>query len=309
MLSAGVLEAEKAVMEEIIDYKKLNKIESYEFFEIKKDLIDGQIQNIQNLIISENLTLEGYKENCKSQLNYENKLLEFLNNDKKVTEKENNIIKDRINKRIEILKSEIEQEVPEEDEDANEEEENENENKEKENENTNEEEKEKDSNTSTNNDITDKNLQAKNSNKKIVEIKDKFLYETLNKRLNEYQLAIEYFDKHSLTSQSNDAFGKIREIKKVLHLLESGEEDIDQKEIPESITPDYISGCTKQERFEKFSKLIKEYSNMKNELVNKRNKILERFNLMEKRDQNKIVKNFLTFFNFFIFVFLYFFMF
>jgi hypothetical protein len=295
MLSAGVLEAEKAVMDEIIEYKKLNKIEFYDFFELKKDLIDGQIQNIQNLIVSENLTLEGYKANCQNQLNYENKLLEFLKNDKNVSEKEINIIKERINKRIEILNIEIEQEVPE---DEEEESGDANENKD------GNEDKDKDTNLGNN---LNQNKNSKNENEtgsetiklealnnnintnKVIEIKDKFLYETLKKRLNEYQLAIEYFDKHNLTSQSNDALGKTRDIKKVLNLLESGKEDINQKEIPESITPDYISGCSKQERFEKFSKLIKEYSNMKNDLVNKRNKILEKFNLMEKREQNKIV--------------------
>ena len=50
MLSAGVLEAEKEVIDSIIEYKKLHKID-FDFFQIKKDLIDGQIQNIQNLII------------------------------------------------------------------------------------------------------------------------------------------------------------------------------------------------------------------------------------------------------------------
>lgn len=285
MLSAGVLEAEKEVIDGIIEYKNTQKIDC-DFFQIKKDLIDGQIQNIQNMIISESLTLEGYKQNCSTQLNYENKLLEFLKNDKKVSEKESKIIKERINKRIEILNSELQQEVAEEEE----EEENGDKNEE------NDENKENQNEPKTEED-TQKNSQEENHAEEIkirgsikeIEIKDKFLYDTLKKRVYEYHLAVEYFDKHNLPIQSKEAFNRIKDLNKAMHLMEIGKEDLSDLEIPESITPDFISGCSKQERFEKFSKLIKEYNNIKNELINKRNKVLERFNLLEKKEQNKIV--------------------
>jgi hypothetical protein len=294
MLSAGVLEDEKRIMEEIIEYKKSQNIE-YDFFEIKKDLLDGQILNIQNLIISESLTLEGYKDNIKTQLNYENNLLIILEEEKvkekeivkdnKLNEEQIQIIINRINKRIEILNSEFMQQINEEEE--------ENQLEKQESEINIELIKEKESeNLDINKKQEIESVEIKTPIKEIL-IKNQFLYDTLKKRQIEYQLAIEYFDKHDLTTQSKDAFLKLGELNKAIKLLESGIEILDTNNndftIPESITPDYISGCSKQERFEKFSKLIKEYGNIKNELVNKKNKILENFNLLEKREQNKIV--------------------
>ncbi len=127
--------------------------------------------------------------------------------------------------------------------------------------------------------------------RKVVEIKDMFLYETLKKRMVEYKLAIEYFEKTGLREQEKDATCKVREIQKAIIKLEDGKEIDDVNIIPESVNSDYICGCSKQDRLEKFTKLIKEYNNMKNEISAQQNKVLERFNQLQKKDQLKIVFN------------------
>lgn len=57
------------------------------------------------------------------------------------------------------------------------------------------------------------------------------------------------------------------------------------------INPEYINNCTKKERVDKYTKLIKEFNKNKIEMANKRNKILKDFNQMAKKDQLKKVKN------------------
>lgn len=291
MFSAGVLEDEKNVMDEILAYKKSKNLEE-DFYIFKKDLLDGEIQKIQNMIIQEVLTLDGYKSNLNIQMNYEKKLLEAAKSDKNLSKELLEIIEKRINKRIEIINSELQQEVPEEESPENEAQVDK---KNEESANT----ENKNIITETENKpvpITDDNLIDINrpsdvvsvTSRKVVEIKDMFLYETLKKRLIEYKLAIEYFEKNNLQNQEKDAIAKVREIQKAMIVLEDGK-DIDDITIPESINPEYISGYSKEQRFEKFTKLIKEYNNIKNEIASQRNRVLEKFNQLQKKEQNKIV--------------------
>ena len=51
MFCASILEDEKRVLDEIINYKKSKNLES-DTFEIKKDLLDGEIQRIQLQIVN-----------------------------------------------------------------------------------------------------------------------------------------------------------------------------------------------------------------------------------------------------------------
>jgi len=57
------------------------------------------------------------------------------------------------------------------------------------------------------------------------------------------------------------------------------------------VSPDYISGCSKNERFEKYSKLIKEIKKNKKELLDLKNKMMNDFQKMQKKDQiRKVLK-------------------
>jgi hypothetical protein len=299
MQSAGVLEEEKNVIDEIIQYKKKNKLE-YDYFNFKKDLLDGEIQKIQNMIIEEILTLNGYKANITVELNYEKKLLQFLKDDKNLKEEEKRIVHERINKRIEKINEELEQQIPEEEPEGEEGnlETNQMENKEKPENQQKEKDKNKNEESLKEEDINKIDINNTDNisviTRKVVEIKDMFLYETLKKRMIEYKLAIEYFEKNDLQAQAKDGINRAREIQKAIIKLEDGN-DIDDLNIPESINPEYICGCTKQERLEKFTKLIKEYNNIKNEISIQQNKVLEKFNQLSKKDQLKIVRKRITF--------------
>jgi hypothetical protein len=223
--------------------------------------------------------------------------LELLQEDKNFKANEKKIIEERINKRIQKINEELEQQVPEEEEEGNAAEgeadntkaNNETEAAEKQTaENLKEKEKTEEANHEEQIDLNRNSDNVSVQARKVVEIKDMFLYETLKKRMIEYKLAIEYFEKNGLQEQEKDANAKAREIQKAIIKLEDGKE-IDDVNIPESVNPEYICGCSKQERLEKFTKLIKEYNHIKNEISAQQNKVLERFNQLQKKDQLKIV--------------------
>ena len=287
MFCASILEDEKRVLDEIINYKKSKNLES-DTFEIKKDLLDGEIQRIQLQIVNEVITFEDYKNKISEELNYEKKLLEFAKSDKQLRPEELKIIQERIIKRIELINLELEQQAPI--EEAEEQADIPKSEEVKPNVTTeNKMEAEIKKNIDENELIV---IQTHDvitvKSKKVVEIKDEFLYEALKKRLSEYKLALEYFEKHNLSEQEKISIAKAREIQKAINILEAGNE-IQDFDIPESISPDFICGCSKQERFDNYSNIVKEFNKMKNEEVCKRNKIMEKFNQMEKKEQNKCV--------------------
>ncbi len=118
--SAGVMENEKIIIEEIINYKKSKNLD-YDYFENNSNLIDMAISKIQTDIICNVLTIDGYKIQVKNQLEFELDNIEKAKIDIKVSDEERKIIINRIEKRIEILNIELIQEVEgyEENEDEN----------------------------------------------------------------------------------------------------------------------------------------------------------------------------------------------
>lgn len=115
--SAGVMEAEKEVMTEIISYKKSKNAE-FEYYESKSSMLDMEISKLQTAIICNYLTLEGYKQQIQKQLNLEEKLLDNAKGDTELNNEEKEKVINRIQNRIEIIKSELSQEINEEDEEG-----------------------------------------------------------------------------------------------------------------------------------------------------------------------------------------------
>lgn len=113
--SAGVLEQEKTILDEIIEYKKSNNFE-YDFFDTKKNIIDMEVSKIQTNIICGNLTFADYKKLLAKQLSHEERLIEFLSKDSDLNEEEKHKANERIKNRINILNEELKQEVDEEEE-------------------------------------------------------------------------------------------------------------------------------------------------------------------------------------------------
>lgn len=300
MYSAGVLEDEKNVIDEIIAYKKQKSLE-YDFFSIKKDLLDGEIQKIQNLIIDGALTIEAYKAKITTQLTLEKQLLENMMKDNNLNQAEKKIIEQRISKRIDIINNELQQEVPEaEEEDGNEnpkEEENKKLNEVKENvmksiaveENKPLENNEK--NTLKNNSLNNNSKKdfgealEKNASVKLAEDP---LLNKIKELENEYKSALDYFTKNGLTEQEDDAMKKYREIQKAKQLLENGKKII-QDSLPKNVDSDYICGMSKKERFDNFTNIIKEYNQIKKNLINDRKKVADRISQLPKNEIRKIV--------------------
>jgi hypothetical protein len=307
MYCAGVLEDEKRVMSEIIECKKKRKID-YDFFSIKYDLLDGEIQKIQNLIIDGALSLEAYKAKIATELTTEKKLLENMMNDANLSQAEKKIIEQRISKRIEIIKQELTQEVPEGEEEGeglgeaeldeaqlqikqneiklNEVKENvikkinEEESKPLE-----ENEKKKEEEDKNKEKIQSAQALEKNASVKLAEDP---LLNKIKELENEYKFALEYFKKNELSEQEADAIQKYREIQKAKNLCESGKK-INEDNLPKNVDCDFICGMTKKERFDNFTNIIKEYNQFKKSLINERNKMAERFSQLPKNELKKIV--------------------
>jgi hypothetical protein len=70
--------------------------------------------------------------------------------------------------------------------------------------------------------------------------------------------------------------------------MENGEE-VDELNLPIDVSPDYICGCSKQDRLNKYSNIIKEYSNKKNELSQKIEKAKQ--TIQSTNNKREIEKN------------------
>ncbi len=300
MYSAGVLEDEKNILDEIIKYKKKQNLD-YDFFSIKKDLLDGEIQKIQNLIIDGVLSLEAYKAKITIELTLEKQLLENLIKDKNLNNEEKKIIEKRISKRIEIINSELQQEVPEGEGEGEGEEENRNP-KEEENKKLNEvkenvlksiaveegkplenNEKLKDSIKNSKQDFG----QALEKNASI-KLADDPLLNKIKELENEYKSAMDYFNKNGFTEKYEDATYKYRDIQKAKNLVECGKK-FNENSLPKNIDSDYICSMSKRERFDNFTNIIKEYNQIKKNLINDRKKVADRITQLPKNEIRKIV--------------------
>ena len=117
----------------------------------------------------------------------------------------------------------------------------------------------------------------------------------LQKRLEEYQEAYEYFKKNSMLIRQGNAVKAIEQINLVKESLKKIEENENWKEadisnLPEEITPEFIYGCTYEKRNDEFDKVItyrkKQLKNLENYI-----KYLEKFpskrEILEKRKKLK----------------------
>ncbi len=280
MQSLGALNEDKTAMDEIITYKKSRNLD-YDFFESKKDVIDVKSTEITNMIEFGALDLDEYKATITVQLKWDQELIKFAEKDSKITQPERDVILTRINKRIEIINSELAQEMPDEEEELDEEN---NENKET----TSNENKE-----TTSNENKETSNEIKTDPEPIIqkphEIKNKKLYSEIQTKLTDYKDAAEYFHKIGSAEQEEDAYSRAKEISQAVKLFEEGKEnEVDEFSLPIGITPDYICGYTKQERLNKFSEIIKEFSRRKNELNEALVQRTEKLRQIDKREFAKI---------------------
>lgn len=279
MKSIGVLQNELEVLDNIIEFKTKNNYDP-DYFENKKTMVEAEIMKIENLCSVGVMSLDMYKKTIQNELNWEEQLVSLIQKDIKTPQDELKIVKERINKRIDIIKSELEQEIDEEPEEESVAVE------------INEETKPLDvqnnqQNSSENNVINTET--EKLVEKKPIEIKNKRLFEEIKSRLIDYKDAADYFRKIGSAKQEEDAFNKARDLHQALRSFEEGKEDsVDEFSLPIGITPDYICGSTKQERLNNFSNIIKEFSKRKNELNDAVKERAEKLSKLDKREFAKI---------------------
>ena len=141
--------------------------------------------------------------------------------------------------------------------------------------------------------------------KEIKEIKEKQRKENNNKKkeltkeeeekinkyigglLEEYKAAEEYFHKHDLKNQEEDANRKCSEIQKIKLEFNQGNVGI-LNNLPKPINPEYIYGCSTTERTKKFKAVLNKYENEKNQLEEKIKELILKLKKLEPEKYSKI---------------------
>ena len=107
----------------------------------------------------------------------------------------------------------------------------------------------------------------------------------LNALMEEYKSVKEYFKSNELKSQEEDANQKYNQIENAKKRFDQGYSI--KNYLPKPITPEYIYGCSKEERDYKFKQILEKYTNDKNELESKiKDSILN----LKKLDSEKYAK-------------------
>ena len=87
-------------------------------------------------------------------------------------------------------------------------------------------------------------------------------------RLNEYRAALEYFQNNELGEQRIDANNKAKLICIELKKIQDGKwKEVNEFKLPDPVTPEYIYGYKKEERLEKFKKIILDYDRQRKEFT------------------------------------------
>jgi len=95
----------------------------------------------------------------------------------------------------------------------------------------------------------------------------KDLKQIIEDRIKEYELAIEYFKSNGLESQLKKGEEDKQILIDSLNKINSGNSsEVDEKSIPKEITPEYINGCSNDERIKKYFEIITKIINEKQKL-------------------------------------------
>ena len=92
----------------------------------------------------------------------------------------------------------------------------------------------------------------------------KRLTQVVTDRLNEYRAAIDYFKSNELSEQQTKAIKSAKEICLELKKIQDGKwREVNEFKLPNPITPEFIYGCSKEERDKRFIKVINGYKEQK----------------------------------------------
>ena len=228
MKCLSILDNEIKVCDEIIKFKKDNKYDNEDIWESKKFLVETNYKSMNNFIEEGAIQIDEYKKLITNELKYNEKLFNIINKDKSLKEIEIPELKNRINKRIELIKVEIKQLE-------------ESQNK--------EEEEEEDLKVPKDNKLNNKLLKI---------VKDKY---------NEYSKAKEYFIKNNMEDQLNETNNILKKLEKAQKNIEElYSQRVKENSLPGEITPIFINGCSTNERISKFKEILKEMIIQKNNI-------------------------------------------
>ena len=228
MKCLSVLDNEMKVCDSIIQFKKDNKIENEDVWESKKFLAKTNFNRMNTFVENGAISIEDYKKLIEEEKKIAQNLLNNISKDKNLKSIEIPEIKNRINKRIELIDYELKQlkdQLGDEEEDDN--------------------------------DLTGP------KDKKL----DDNLLKRVKNKIKEYSKAVEYFTKNDLEEQLNVAKNNIKKLENAQKKIEAlYSNKVKEDSLPEEITPEFIYGYSKEDRMRKFKEILKEMLSQKNNI-------------------------------------------
>jgi hypothetical protein len=260
MKSLTVLEKEIKLCNFIIEYKKKKKID-YKEWENKITEATNKLNEIKNKVENGEMDYEEYKKTISDELAYEQKLVNiYLEKDKASSPAQIEQIKKRINDRMIIINKEINNEVEDEEEEQEQEE---------------KVEKSKISNSESTNQEAVTPVQSN-------EEKTKLYVDLL---LQQYLSAKDYFKENDLKEQQKDCIEKCKQIIIAKKKIQNGNiKEINLNELPKSIKPEYIYGCSSDERTSKFKEILSELIKQKDEIDQIKKAYTEKLKKLNKKE-------------------------
>ena len=126
--------------------------------------------------------------------------------------------------------------------------------------------------------VNSRKKQSKKAEEEEIDLMDKKekLKEKLELLYKSYYEAKTYFCSNDLKEKEVDAIQKLKKIKAIQKSLNEGNsKEINIKELPKEITPQYITGYTDEERKKKIEELLNRLKSEKEDAENSLNKNLE----------------------------------
>ncbi len=267
MKCISVLQNEIELCDQIIKYKIDNKFDDEDIWENKKALVKVRFNNYSTFVQEGSISMEDYFKIINEELIYDKNLLSLIGKDKGLKDFEIPELKNRINKRIELINFEIEQlkqSMGGENEETKTEE---TKTEEAKTEETKTEEAKKEEVKKEEKKEEVKKEEVKKEEKKEEEKKEeeeenseysKEELESLKlvtKRIEQYKLGINYAKENEF--QYVDLIKELKKLDDAKKLIESHNlKDVDMKKIPSAINPDIVFGYSTKERIIKYKELF-----------------------------------------------------
>ena len=260
MKSLTVLEKEIKLCNFIIEYKKKKKAD-YKEWENKINEATTKLNDIKSKVEGGEMDFEEYKKMISSELAYEQKLLNnYVPKDQTSSPTKLEQIKKRIIDRIIIINKEINNEIEDEEEEQD------------------PEEKKSEKSENVKQSAQDQGQSNEEKTKLYVDL-----------LLQQYLSARDYFKENDFKEQEKDCIEKCKLIIIAKKKLQNGNiNEVNLGELPKSIKPEYIYGCSSDERTAKFKEILSELIKQKDEIDQKKKLYMEKLKKLNKKDFAKV---------------------